>query len=316
MNYPTVYGKYGASRSGVRAFFDWLVLGGAFLVTHLPQRVDRFFIAATMATYRTVRGRKVTAVADKMGRLLGDPPDGVSWIPEAREYWRMRVETHWLRVRSMHRTLPLVEIRLDGLEHLEAALAKGKGAILWRMFFCSSHIPKQALHDAGHPLVHLSHWDHGNRGLNFPGVELFAPQWIKAEVRHLRERVILPKDGSLDYLRRLLDRLGRNQVLSIFGNLQGRTPIPVQILGTQRLLATGATSLARKTGAPMLTMYARRLGPNSYQVVIDEPVVVDPSLDRRAFAAAAITEYARRVEERVRSHPQSWYRWETYQDHR
>ena len=220
-----------------------------------------------------------------------------------------------LRVRSLHRRGAPVDISLDGLEHLEAALVEGNGAILWWSFFCSSHIPKQALGEAGYPLVHLSDWDHGARGFNLPGLRLFAPLWIRAEVRHLEERVVKPRGASLDYMRRLQDALQANMVLSIFGNLRGRAPIRAELLGTQRRLASGAPSLAHSTGAGLLTMYAVRTGSNRFRVVIERPLPVDRGLDRRAFVEAAVAEYVRRVDATVRRHPDSWYRWSIFRDH-
>ena len=92
-------------------------------------------------------------------------------------------------------------------------------------------------------------------------------------MRHLAERVVLPRDGSLDYLRTLVRRLEQNRVVSVFGNIQGaRAAKGIEILGTHRKLATGAPALARRTDAALLTMRARRLGPLEYEVVIDEAI--------------------------------------------
>ena len=307
------YGKYGLSRSPLRALFDSAVFGGAYLVTFLPQALDRWPVAATMVAYRTILSWKVRRVAAKMTALLGD--NGVGHRDTALVYWRMRVETHWMRARAMHRRDPKLHISLEGLEHLEEALAHGRGAILWRMFFCSSYVAKRALAEAGYPLVHLSHWDHGNRGLNWPGLRIFAPMYRKAEVRYLKERVALPKDTSLDHLRRLLDHLADNQTLSIFGNIQGRAPVEIEILGTKRLLASGGPLLARRTGAALLTVRAERLAQDNYKVTIDPPVTLEAGLDRQGLTKAAIAEFARRVEQAVRENPESWYRWSSYADH-
>lgn len=313
-----VYGKYGQFRSRPRAWFDLLVLACAWSITLLPPAVDRWMVRATMFAYRTVLRRKVRHVADKMRRLIGPgAPAGHTWEQVALAYWEMRSESHWMRVRAIHRAEQPVQIRLEGLHHLETALDEGRGVILWRMFFCSSHIPKRALAEAGYPMVHLSHWDHGSRGLSFAGLRLFAPLWVRAEVRYLLERVVLPRDESLDYLRRLMYHLDRNHVLSIFGNIRGdRAPQQIEVLGTKRLLATGAPSLARRTGAALLTMRARREGPCRFVVTIDGPIGADRGLPRAQYVEAAVGEYAARVERAVRDAPESWFRWPIYIDHR
>jgi KDO2-lipid IV(A) lauroyltransferase len=199
---------------------------------------------------------------------------------------------------------------VDGIEHLEAALADGHGALLWRMYFCSSHVTKQALADAGHPLVHLSTWSHGSRFDTALGLKVFAPAYIEAEVRHLKRRIVIPRDGSLGYLRKLLAHLNANDIVSIFGELEGRAATSVTVFGRELQIASGTPSLARRSGAAMLPTYTERIGPDVYRVVVEEPIVVDPGLARREFVTAASREFASRLEEAVRRHPASWNRWE------
>ena len=255
----------GMSRAGravagwVASLADIIVLVIAYGVTFLPQPVDGWIVGVTLGLNSRRRRDQIDALAAAMQRALGDPPEN-DWSEVATEHERIRIETKWQRVRAIHRKTPKVVLSFDGLEHLNAALEAGHGAVLWRMLFCSSHLPKQALWQAGHPMVHLSNWYHGSRHRNYPGLRVFAPLYIKAETRFLAARIVIPRDGSLGYLQVLLGHLEANQVLSIFGEHEGRASVATTILGKEFHLATGAPALARRADAPLLASYIYREG--------------------------------------------------------
>jgi lauroyl/myristoyl acyltransferase len=196
-----------------------------------------------------------------------------------------------------------------GLDHLDAALHRGGGAVLWRMNFCGSHIPKQALHERGFALTHVSRPEHGRPNDDLLGRKVVAPLYRKAETRHLAERVEIDPDGSLDYLRSLVLRLRANGVISLMGEFPGRAGHAAPVLGTPLCFATGAPSLARASGAALLTLHSRRLAYDHYRVVIEEPIALD-GMGRSASLAAAVGEFAGRLERAIRVHPQGWMGWD------
>ena len=66
---------------------------------------------------------------------------------------------------------------------------------------------------------------------------------------------------------------------------------------------------------PVLPLYALRLGPFRYKVVLEEPLAVDEKLSKEE-KIAAITEAANRsVEQLVRRYPEQWFwfhrRWKS-----
>ena len=71
----------------------------------------------------------------------------------------------------------LVEIR--GQEHLEAALAAGKGAILCSAHFGSHASGLSVLHASGFPVTHIGRWDHN---YNYTFQQLYGRPLIRRAV--------------------------------------------------------------------------------------------------------------------------------------
>ena len=108
-----------------------------------------------------VPGRKRSEIVRNLRRVLGDElgPEEAEGL--AREYFRMsscRI-IDVMRLRGRARSLgKLVEIR--GREHLDAALAEGKGAILCTAHFGSDSSAFSLLHASGFPVTTIGRWAH------------------------------------------------------------------------------------------------------------------------------------------------------------
>jgi lauroyl/myristoyl acyltransferase len=201
------------------------------------------------------------------------------------------------------------EIELDGIEHVHNALARKKGVILWGMSFCGPVIPKLAFFRAGLPVIHLSTPHHGGFSKSIVAVRIINPWNLKSENKYLTERIVIPLDNSLDYLRLLKKRLLSNGCISIMGEHKGRQNIKVPFLGGEEQYATGAANLARSTGATLLTVYSFRVRQGHYKVGIEPPIHISRETERSEFLLEAIKEFARRLEIHVLDHPEDWEKW-------
>ena len=288
------------------------LLGGAALSFAIPQPLDARFTTALSRALQALRPGSVRSVAERMQRSLGAE---ASFDAEraAQAFERMRLEDSWGRARGMRRSGWRPDVRIEGVDRLERALSRGRGAILWGMRFASATAMKQAFHRAGHPLVHLSRAQHGSPTETRLGVGLAAPLYCRAENPYLRERVVIPLDGSPRYLQTLKRRLSENACLSIFGEHAGRQNVSSRILNTRLELAIGAPSLAWSEQAALLTVSAHREAPFVYRVEIGEEIPVDRSIPRKDFARQAAAEFARRLEERIVRYPWDWQGW-TYHE--
>ncbi len=115
-------------------------------------------------------------------------------------------------------------IRLVGVEHIEAALNQGKGAILWDSNFASNGlVTKMALHRAGIAVSHLSRVGHGFTSTRF-GMLVLNRVWTTIEERYLRERAVRSLEGPVAAMRLLYRRLRDNGIVSISVHSAAQTP--------------------------------------------------------------------------------------------
>lgn len=252
------------------------------------------------------RAGSIRETAARMQDVLGDPEPGTSYLELAERYYTRRVEEIWGLWRSLHRSGWDVHTSVEGLEHVEAGLAGGKGVILWATEFCGFLVDKIALQRAGHPLVQLT----ADHGASFPatwvGLHLQSPFYARTEVRHVLDRVVIPPDGSLGYMRALFQHLEKNRCVWIAGERNSRRrSVAVPLFGRRLGFATGAPALAHRQGSTLLPMHAEWEGPNRYRLVIHEAIAL-PAESRRDFVVEALGQFVRLLQAQVRARPEDW----------
>jgi lauroyl/myristoyl acyltransferase len=200
-------------------------------------------------------------------------------------------------------------IRLEGLEHVEAAQARGQGAILWVSDFAfASLIAKMGLARAGFLMSHLSHPHHGFSSTRF-GMAVLNPVVVAAENRFLEERVVLSLASARPALDRLARRLGENGLVSITVRSTARRPLEVPLLDGRFAIAPGAPGLAHRSGAALLPVFVLPEGPDRFVVTVEAPIPVDASAPREAAVQAAAEAYAKRLEPYLLHAPGQWLGW-------
>jgi lauroyl/myristoyl acyltransferase len=277
----------------------------------LPARFDAWTARIVARTWLRAHPAAPKLLAEKMKNRLGAAAGPRDLDEIARQHYLMRFETGWGRIRGMHRAGWSPEVSIEGLQRVQQGLSAGRGVILWRMAFCSGPAVMHACMRAGLPLVHLSRAGHGSTQPSRLGLRTVCRLWQRAENRRLEERVVIPLDGSLEYVQILLDRLAANRVLSIVGEHAGRGNVTARLLGVEKQFATGAPALAWEVGSTLLTLCAVREAPCRYRVVIDPPIHLDRGLGRSTAIRMAVEEYVHRLERRIVEYPAGWRGWGT-----
>jgi KDO2-lipid IV(A) lauroyltransferase len=195
--------------------------------------------------------------------------------------------------------------RLEGREHLDAEVRKGRGAILLTFHFGMGEVSFPVLKLAGYDV--LLHFARAMPYLS--GTFAWARQ---AAVR--AGTALDSASGPMLYhypnyaFPRLARRLRRQGLVGINGDGMGGVDFEeVPFLGGTLRLPTGPAQLAARTGAPLLFLCALPEGLGRHRLVIHPPIRCpgcSPEAVRATMAA-----YAALLEAHVREHPWAWQVW-------
>lgn len=165
------------------------------------------------------------------------------------------------------------EVRLRGQTHLDAALARGQGAILWVVYgVFSDIISKVAMREGGYAVWHLSRHSHGHFSTTRFGMRWLNPIRVAVERRFVADRVVIDPAAPKQALERLAEHLAQNHVVSISLWAQAGRVSMVPFRDTELPLPGGPAVLAFKTGAALLPVFTERCPDGSFTVTIEAPL--------------------------------------------
>jgi hypothetical protein len=202
------------------------------------------------------------------------------------------------------------------LEHLQRALANGKGVILWESnSFGQKFLAKQALYQNGFA-VHQLYGDNHAGGFASP----CPASWIRrrfikgffegCERRYVGEILDLPLWEPLPVIRVLFERLRQNALLCVAGNgTLGWQGIRKQFLNGNRTFFTGMVNLSRMSGAPILPLFCVSESEKTAVVIIEPPITLDLCRDRARAAEMCIDRYVALLETYVKRYPEQYSSW-------
>jgi lauroyl/myristoyl acyltransferase len=259
---------------------------------------------------------KCAEIAGNLRRVLGDDLSPAAAQQVTREWFRLAScdAIDVMRLRHSGRALRrLVEIR--GQEHLEGALAAGKGAIICSGHFGSYDSAFSMLGAAGYPVTTIGRWQH-NFTAGMSNVERRFWDRVHAERlrRHRKRPNIEPWPGRFDVAARAASVLRANEVLTIVIDappLDNDKPraMSVPFLARQASLVPGVVTLAQVTGAPVLMGFMYRSADYCHQVLdISAPLPVD------CERATAFTRCTAEVSAAIARKPAQWRYWASTTD--
>jgi KDO2-lipid IV(A) lauroyltransferase len=287
----------------------WLAV--APLASRLPARLA-YGVARWRGdwTFRSRPGQHADIVRN-LRQVLGDEVSPAEAERLAREFFRMRAceVIDVIRLRGRAQSLrKLVEIR--GLEHLEAALAEGKGAILCSAHFGSYNSAFSLLHAGGFPLTSTGR----SLSTQMPGISSAERRLVEFALarrlqRHRQRPGIEFRPGRVQAAAQIAVALRANEVVTFSSDAppleadQARA-VDVTFLGHPTRLLPGVVTLAQLTGAPVLMVFMHRLADYRHQVLdISAPVPADGG------PAAAFGRCVAAMDTAVRANPAQWVYW-------
>jgi len=288
-----------------------LLLAPAWL---LPERWWAPLCRARIGLSALTGARAIKRTAKTVRKALGEP-DVARSIAIIRG---LKAAVHEMRLQDLRGWRPggwQPTIALEGEEHLQAALARGRGAILWLAPFVFNSGPtKIALHRKGYRVSHLSSPKHGISETQF-GVQYLNRIRCIPEDRTLVDRIVFDSAAPTTAMRRMVRALKAGEVVSIVASsTEGYEMIKGQIFGGRLPVAVGAPRLSALTGAPLLPCFTVRDPNAGWRIVIEPPIAIASGKSSDERCIAAVTEFLDRSEPWVRRFPEQWRAWSKWRE--
>jgi len=182
-----------------------------------------------------------------------------------------------------------VRFSLTGREHLEAAAARGTGAILWASHFAAQTLPgKRGLFEAGFPAYQVSSLHHGFRHTWF-SEKYLNPLLVRAENRYLAGRLTFVREEAGMLVRKVMRLLDSGAYVIFTNNLFAGHSFVEMPIGTAGFVSMSTTpiALALRAKVPLMCMSTIEREPLAqYEIRISE----DLTAEKNAAAGQRQTE--------------------------
>jgi KDO2-lipid IV(A) lauroyltransferase len=190
---------------------------------------------------------------------------------------------------------------LEGIEHLDAALARGKGAILLTGHLGNWEICGTLMGLSGYPTTAITREQNDS-----------ALTEMLQRVRQTHGLQVV----SVDNIRACIQVLQRNECLGILGDMDASIPASfVQVFGRPAATHFGTAYFAHRSGAAILPIFDERLPDHTHIVRIGSAIPPSETGDLRRDLFYTTIRTQEVIEREIRRRPTEWFwlgqRWRT-----
>lgn len=188
-------------------------------------------------------------------------------------------------------------ITVEGKEHLDAALSKGKGVIALSAHLGNFAVMRGKLIAEGYPfyLVIKLPKDPGISG------------YFKMKMQEYNLHFILADPVTVSQ-KEILRALRKNSIVCLIADGdQKKGGVPVTLMGQRIAMPPGPAILAQRTGAAVLPMFILRQPDNSQKIIIEPPVEIVEDEDQDKAVALLCQKFAAIIESYITLYPTQWF---------
>ena len=274
------------------------------LVSRLPRRALLALGRGLGRLWGDLDRSHVAIAADNLGRAFPDW-NQARVLRTARDVYanlgEMLLDVLWMSRRTREEVLSLVEV--EGRQHVEAAMAAGRGVL-----YVTGHFGNWELNAVAHG------WLFGPVGVVARPLDNPFLDHRLCAARSVSGNEVIYKERALARVIKTL-REGRGVAFLVDQNVQEQDGIFVEFFGRPAASTTVAAALALKTGCAVVAGRALPLPDGRYRLIYDPPLSVRASGDRNADIARLTQQIASHIEGWIREQPDRWLwlhrRWKT-----
>lgn len=288
----------GQAKPGGREIVPYvLILLGGWLTRLMPLSAQR-----RMANLLAAMGwRFLPAMHDRVRRnvrqVLGPSASAAIVEQVARQQWRNYLG--YLRdfvalPSGVDRSINEIFEAVSGWEHVDAAMAEGRGIVLVS--------------------AHFGNWDLAAAALArlYPVnviADTFSPPRLDTLINRRRAALglrVIPVERAV---KRTVSALRRNEAVAFLVDkpIPGDQGVEVFLFGQKTRIPAGAAYFARRLGTPMIPAFVSRLPDGGFWAQVFPAVPVTRGEDAASDVQRAMQSVAHALEQAIGSRPESWY---------
>jgi phosphatidylinositol dimannoside acyltransferase len=200
-----------------------------------------------------------------------------------------RMLTDFLLLGSLTPEELIQRMTIDGRDHLDAALARGRGAIM--------------------AVPHMGSWDMAGAyggALGYP-IAAVAERFPGS----LNDAVVRTRQGfglnvimlGRSAVRGITQALQANSIVALLCDLEQGPGVSVRFFGRRSVVPGGPAALALKTGAALMPACQYATSPGHHHVHVDAPLTLAEGETKEGVMQRVVN----RFEDFIRERPQQWY---------
>jgi len=191
-------------------------------------------------------------------------------------------------------------ISIEGKEHLDNALSKGRGVLLFQAHFGAFQVVMPAIGYSGYKMNQISAsatvWKDGSTSrIQKKSFDIKAGYEYSLPVRHMSIR---------SSLRPVFRALERNEIVGItVDGGGGKKVTPIRFLGRNANFQQGAADMALRTGAEIVPAFIITKKGLKHRLIIHPPLKVNQAVDRDRNTGRILMDFAAILGRYVYQHP-------------
>lgn len=264
---------------------------GSHVLRVVPQRLRHAAAAPGGTAWYWLSGAQRRAALDNyaaaLGREKSDPEVARVARRAFQNYGRMLMD--FVLMGSLSRDEVLLHNSVDGREHLDAALAKGRGAIMAVPHMGSWDMAGSYAAALGYPIAAVAE--------RFPGSLNDAV--VRTRKKFGLEVIMLGRSA----VRAITEALRTNHIIALLCDLEQGPGVDVSFFGRRAVVPGGPAAIALKTGAALMPACQYSVGAGQYRVHLDPALAVDGGDSKENLMQKVVY----RFEDFIKERPDQWF---------
>ena len=282
--------RYRCGEQALRSFVHIL----PYIPNGMTRGFTRLMARATFIFMRGYRKRMAENIESVLGQEIPDPRERQKLARRAWLNFALGVlET--ARVMYFSREKIISTVVLEGEEHIQRALEKGKGVLALSAHLGSFTLIGARLAASGYPFSAV---------IKSPRNQRFA-KLLDHYRRQIGIHTIAAKPRR-QAVRGILQALRENRIVLIIADEFRSGDVMVDFFGVKVPAPRGPATLALRTEAATLPMFAIRHSADRIVLRVDAPILPLRSDDLEASVVGTTALYTRRIEAAIREYPDQW----------